>query len=784
MLISPPFLPARTTGQFDAEWVDMAMRPPVSRAPLSSAYEGSFPLSAALVWHNGLHVQARRDPDGITWPAVRAVAGGTIVYVSPPKKANTELADPQNHNPFGIDAAWTDNGLIVIAHEAEVGASDDETAAPTAFRFYSAYMHMSSVAINPKSRKPWTSGDAIGRKEELGAPGQIYGEAGQIHLEICCDETNASIVLGRPVGWQENRPVSAPTSDGRTDAVFGSLWFYLPIGTPTRSTEPKQHRRTLSDGASAASDHFIPDTLREARWVELRYEQGNANLKSFDTDGNPVGNPLPATHAEYGLYKDANARHESYLRQNPPAPGQITSSPSGWYELLRFGRNLGYGGGTDPLPADAAHWREIPTAAGTIWADLNAQGTRKFSDADFLPVAGWNCYDDDWNVNNQLCESPNLKRLLRTSTQRARMAAHLIRTMEADIEDRLLIAKQLNDPTLQTILRRAVCKFPTEWDRSTIEKRHEWTRNPAEKLLLDDPVHWKNFAAHLRALSFDDLPAEYKAATWRFHPAEFIAMFRQCGWLSKRELTAIYPDEMYNRIETPNPSNRREKFRIHINRAMRKYFISTGTRQSHFLGQGAVESNFLAQMMETSVIPSKKPTHGSLQPETSGYYNSPADQYFDTYEYVLGNVDKGDGIKFRGRGMKQLTARENYSKYWVYRAWLKKDSFSSQWWVASLTRTAAYKDKSKTAPNIPSPEQLSISDWNCIDAGAWYWEAGAAGARFSSINKFIFEGDFLHQAVFDVSKAINGLNSSTKQPNDLLNRLKQTQRISKILADH
>ena len=47
MLISPPFLLARITGQLDADWVDMAMRPPVSRAPLSSAYEGSFPLSAA-----------------------------------------------------------------------------------------------------------------------------------------------------------------------------------------------------------------------------------------------------------------------------------------------------------------------------------------------------------------------------------------------------------------------------------------------------------------------------------------------------------------------------------------------------------------------------------------------------------------------------------------------------------------------------------------------------------------------------------------------------------------
>ena len=777
MLISPPFLPARTTGELDAEWIDKAMRPPVSRAPLSSAYEGSFPLSAALMWHNGIHIQARHDPDGITWPAVRAVAGGTIVYVSPPTKTNTELADPQNHNPFGIDAAWTDNGLIVIAHEAEVGASNDEAAAPTAFRFYSAYMHMGSVAINPKSKKPWTLGDSIGRKEELGAPGQIYGEAGQIHLEICCDETNASIVLGRPVGWQENRPVSAPTSDGRTDAVFGSLWFYLPIGTPTRSTEPKQHRRTLSDGASAASDHFIPDTLREARWVELRYEQGNASLKSFDIGGNPVGNPLPATHAEYGLYKDANARHESYLKQNPTAQGTITSSPSGWYELLRFGRNLGYGGGTDPLPADAAHWREIPTAAGTIWADLNAQGTRKFSDADFLPVAGWNCYDDDANTDNQLCESSNLKRLLRHPEQRRRMAAMPVRTTEADIEDRLLIAKRLNEPTLRTILRRAVCKFPTEWDRSTIEKRYEWTRNPAEKLLLDDPVHWKNFAAHLKAISFADLPEQYKAADWRFHPAEFIAVFRKCGWLSKKELEAVYPNNFYNRKITPDPNARRERFRIHINRAMRKYFISTGTRQTHFFGQGAIESSYLSQMMESSVNPALNPFHLSLSPEVTGFYQSKTDEYFNQYNYRLGNVNSGDGIKFRGRGMKQLTALENYSKYWVYRAWLEKSSFDNPWWVANASKTPHYKDATKRYPLVMNPQRLSLDDWSCIDAGTWYWEAGAARTRFTSINKLIIENGINSSDILSVTLAING------GTNGLDKREIQTQRISKILTD-
>ena len=86
-----------------------------------------------------------------------------------------------------------------------------------------------------------------------------------------------------------------------------------------------------------------------------------------------------------------------------------TSSPSGWYELLRFRRNMS----TDPLPANAAYWRRTPTDVGTVWTDLNAPGTGKFSDADFPAFKGWNCFDDDPSPDNQRCDSIELKRLIR-----------------------------------------------------------------------------------------------------------------------------------------------------------------------------------------------------------------------------------------------------------------------------------------------------------------------------------------------------------------------------------
>jgi putative chitinase len=106
-----------------------------------------------------------------------------------------------------------------------------------------------------------------------------------------------------------------------------------------------------------------------------------------------------------------------------------------------------------------------------------------------------------------------------------------------------------------------------------------------------------------------------------------------------------------------------------------KYGITNERRVAHFLSQCAHESggfrkleenlNYSAKALRAvfgryfGAAPKRDADEYHRQPEMIANY-----VYMDEFrKYKMGNTQEGDGWRFRGRGLKQLTGRENYTNF-------------------------------------------------------------------------------------------------------------------------
>ncbi len=90
-----------------------------------------------------------------------------------------------------------------------------------------------------------------------------------------------------------------------------------------------------------------------------------------------------------------------------------------------------------------------------------------------------------------------------------------------------------------------------------------------------------------------------------------------------------------------------------FNKVFPRYQINTPKRIASFLGQVAVESGELKYTQELPSRWNKKNVKDTKEPVGSLYEG----------RKNLGNTQKGDGPRFIGRGILQLTGRANYQEY-------------------------------------------------------------------------------------------------------------------------
>ncbi|MCW7538913.1 M23 family metallopeptidase [Aquabacterium sp. A7-Y] len=727
MLISPPFLLSRQANETEDQWVERCM-------PGGDPGDGTFPISFSLGWHGGLHLCAPLN--GARPATVRAIADGTIAYVRSPAQQPSGPLPPDHAQAYR--GGWTDNGVVVIRHETEIGERTSSRVI-----FFSIYMHLRRVHPAVILNR------LISRKGQVGEAGQIYGDTQpKVHFEIVCDDENLRKLMGRP-----NGPLNV-TADGRADALYGEVYIRIPGGTPIYSVRPGD------DVTNPASEPV--DRTADPLFVGIRYDtgwgtdedRGSAHVTTYAENGSVVGAVLRELGAEYDL-------HAAAVRISNAHSAPMRPVPSAVYELLRFGRIIG----PEALnPARTPHWRQIRyTGGGVGWVDLNAPGTLKFSDADFPHWKGWSLIDDSQDQDSR-CDSPTLKRWLDVNGDGG------ISPAEA--------RARLQQPSIVRQLARAVCRFVSEWDLDavsndrTFNARWGWLKNSTEE--NPTPISEDDFGrlkAHVAALAFqaDGLDR----SMWHWPPREFIKHFRKVIWWSESELLRIYPE---------SAQENRAVYRQELGKVCRKYGIAPNLRAAHFFGQAAVESNQLRWMAEL--------------------FNGDPLNYFRHYERAanfrgwLGNVQRDDGGTYRGRGFKQITGRSNYMQYWVYRGWLDPGTVGGAWWRdarwwgipgnyvhAQHQNRPAVQDAALVAtllaerrpPIIIGPERAQTDPYTCIDTAGWFW----AKNRLFSIAEADDAVRMTNRVRGDRAETADGFPPAAHYPE----RLRHTRRVHRVVGD-
>ena len=107
-----------------------------------------------------------------------------------------------------------------------------------------------------------------------------------------------------------------------------------------------------------------------------------------------------------------------------------------------------------------------------------------------------------------------------------------------------------------------------------------------------------------------------------------------------------------------------------LNQGMQACLISTPVRQSAFLAQVLLESSELRQLQELLSYSSQRlrqvwPQRFPTDDQATAFSHNPEKLANNVYANRMGNGDEasGDGWKYRGRGLIQLTGRENYAAF-------------------------------------------------------------------------------------------------------------------------
>lgn len=164
-----------------------------------------------------------------------------------------------------------------------------------------------------------------------------------------------------------------------------------------------------------------------------------------------------------------------------------------------------------------------------------------------------------------------------------------------------------------------------------------------------------------------------------------------------------------------------EKYCAPLNACFDKFGINTHLHIAAFLAQVGHESGRLSQVVENlnySADALRRTWPSRFMPDLAIQVARQPDRIANiVYGGRMGNVELGDGWKYRGRGLIQITGRDNY---------------------AACSKALFGDDRL-----LRNPELLEQPEWACMSA-AWFWDS-------RGLNSLADKGD-----IVGVTKKING----------------------------
>ncbi|AZD32624.1 hypothetical protein [Pseudomonas chlororaphis] len=236
------------------------------------------------------------------------------------------------------------------------------------------------------------------------------------------------------------------------------------------------------------------------------------------------------------------------------------------------------------------------------------------------------------------------------------------------------LVEALKKPDTRSQWSKLIAHHPTEWkDKAESAK---WSK--LDQLLESAPKTLRHEKERINKYVFwEDLSGRAVVSSdvlWHFHPIEFISnAMLQC------DMKITLP--MLKKVFTTGDSAKLQLLVDELNPRLADYKLDTPLRLSHFFAQVRIEVGDGYALVESlNYRPEKltKFSYFSSRPDEADLYGyKPGIQQANQVEIAnrayngisgnsdLGNGDiaSGDGWKFRGRGLKQLTGRYNYSQF-------------------------------------------------------------------------------------------------------------------------